>query len=129
MSCTNKVVTGLSLIIDGSTAGIRLLRESLRGLAPPVPEVDDLREGLRLDEFEVESLRQWREVRGAATQHDGSDEQPVLIDEVFLGKGGGEPGTADGHDASAGLILQLGDLVSDGASGQAGVTFHRSQAG
>jgi hypothetical protein len=28
------------------------------GLAPPVPEVDDLREGLRLDEFEVAPLRQ-----------------------------------------------------------------------
>ena len=105
------------------------LRESRRGLAPPVPEVDDLREGLRLDELEVESLRQWREVRGAATQHDGTDEQPVLIDEVFLSKGGSEPGTADGHDAGAGLILQLGDLVSDGTSGQAGVAFHRRQAG
>jgi hypothetical protein len=72
------------------------------GLDPPVPEVDDLREGLRLDEFEVESLRQWREVRGAAPEHDGTYEQPVLIDEVFLGKGGAEPGTADGHDARAG---------------------------
>jgi hypothetical protein len=50
----------------------------------------DLGEGLRLDEFEVESLRQRREERGAASQHDRADEQPALIDEVFLGKGGGE---------------------------------------
>jgi hypothetical protein len=52
--------------------------------------VDDLREGLRLDEFEVESLRRRREVQAAASQHDRTYEQPVLIDEVFLGKGGGE---------------------------------------
>ena len=89
------------------------LRESRRGLAAPVPEVDDLREGLRLDEFEVESLRQWREVRGAAPQHDGSDEQPVLIDEVFLGQGGGEPGAPDADAAGAGLVLDAGFDVAD----------------
>ncbi len=100
-----------------------------QGLAPPVPEVDDLREGLRLNEFEVESPRQRREVRGAAAQHNGTYEQPVLIDEVFLGKGRGEPGTADGHEAGAGSILQLGDLVSDITARQTSVPCHRRQAG
>src|SRR5580698_2687097 len=89
------------------------LRESRRGRAPPVPEVDDLREGLRLDEFEVESLRQWREVRGTATQHDGTDEQPVLIDEVFLGKGGGEPGIVSVGGARLAASLAEKDLIDE----------------
>src|ERR1700722_12124084 len=116
----------------GTTASCARRRPPWRecaDLAPPVPEVDDLGEDLRLDKFEVGSLWQRWEVRGAAPQDNGIYEQPVLIDEVFLGEGGGESGTADGHDAGAGLVLKLGDLVSDVTAGQAGVTFYRRQTG
>src|ERR1700733_9657957 len=96
-----------------------------KALAPPVPEVDDLREDARLDQFEFESLRQRREERGAAPKRHGAYEQPVLVDEVLLGKGCGETGAADGHDAVARLTLQLGDLVSDVTARQPCVAFHR----
>jgi hypothetical protein len=63
---------------------------------------------------------------GCRPQHNGTYE---LIDEVFLDKGGGEPGTADGDDACAGLMLQFVDLVSNIPARQPGVAFRRRQAG
>src|SRR5436190_3861852 len=91
-----------------------------RSARAAIAHVDDaIAERAGLHELEVLPGHQRREERRAAAGHDGGDPHPVLVDEVLLGRGGGEPGAADA-DVSAGLGLQAGDLPARPRLGPAG---------
>jgi hypothetical protein len=50
-----------------------------------------------LNELEVELREERRKVRGAGAEDDRADELPIRVDQVELGKGGGEGGAAGGR--------------------------------
>jgi hypothetical protein len=78
----DRAVEAILVTTTGRSSGVTTEMSAV-GFRPAVANVDNARaERPRLDELQVEPLSEWREVRSAASQHDGADELPVLVDEV-----------------------------------------------
>src|SRR5688500_10445054 len=91
-----------------------------KALPAAIAQVDDLRaEGARIDQFEVD-VHAGREVERPATDDDGVDEHPELVDQPTLDARGGELRAADADER----VRQRGDLLLEAARRQPRVALH-----
>ena len=76
-------------------------------------------EGPRLDELEMERLRQLCEDRHSLAKGGGLDVEPVLVDQALADERAGKSGAAIGDDVAAGLRLDALDFLDQVPAGDA----------